>query len=91
MRARKQPDLPHNTAALKLCQQPPCPAAETAVQKAVESNDWTVRLKAVSILSEIGSAKSRDSLKSRAENDSNALIRQRAKDALDKIGKREKQ
>ena len=57
------------------------------MQKAVESNDWTVRLEAVSILTEIGTAKSLESLKSRAENDSNALIRNRAKDALDKIGK----
>lgn len=63
--------------------------AETAVQKALDSNDWTTRLEGVAILSEIGSAASKEALKSRADNDSNALIRQRAKDALDKIGKTE--
>lgn len=67
------------------------PAAEGAVLKSLESNEWMARLEGVSILAEIGSPKSSAALQDRADNDSNALIRQRAKSALDKVRERDKE
>jgi HEAT repeat protein len=66
------------------------PAAEPAVLKQLESEEWRVRQEAVAILKEIGTEASIPALE-KAQNDPNGFVKRRAKDALSAVKSRTKQ
>jgi hypothetical protein len=59
--------------------------AEREVRKALEHAEWQVRLEAVRILKEIGTAESVATLKSVGTSDDNALVKREAKEAAKAI------
>lgn len=65
------------------------PAAEATAKK-LESGEWIVRLEAVQVLKEIGTAKELDALKTTSTSDENNLVKIRAQDAIKTIESRGK-
>jgi hypothetical protein len=62
--------------------------AEEAVVEMLQNADWGARMEACNVLKEIGGEKSLPLLEALATGDPNNLVKLRAREAAEKLGKR---